>query len=92
MFVEIPAFILVIVTGSILLVELSITTWLAVKIAMVFIAIAANIYCVWLVFARVKYSRACNWDAFDSADHLQHKVGAIVLVGILGALAMGLVI
>ena len=71
-FIEIPAFALVLATGALLL------------------AIAANIYCVSLVFHRHRHALRGDWPAFERADHLQHKIGAVVLLGILGALGPGL--
>jgi len=54
------------------------------------LAIAANIYCVSLVFRRHRHALRGDWPAFERADHLQHKIGAVVLLGILGALGLGL--
>jgi len=55
-----------------------------------FIAIVANVYCVLLVFKRQGAAHAGDWDEFDRLNHLQHKIGAILLVGILVALVAGL--
>ena len=54
-------------------------------------AIAANAYCVWLVFRRRDAAHLDNWAAFDRLDDLQHKVGAVVLLGILVAVVAGVV-
>jgi len=90
LFVEIPAFVGVLVTGLMMFSSAAMTTLMIVKIVLGSIAIVANIYCVRLVFLRVVFSKAGNWQAFESADHIQHKVGAIVLLGIIAALGVGL--
>lgn len=53
------------------------------------IAIAANLYCVMLVFQRRDAAVLADWPRFDALDHRQHKVGAVVLVGVLVALVSG---
>jgi len=63
---------------------------LHVKIGFGLLAIVANIYCVWLVFRRAKAAAANDWERFAHLDHLQHKVGATVLVGIIAALGIGI--
>jgi len=90
MIVEIPAFLGVLITGAILLSDAGVTTWLIVKVVISLVAVVANIYCVRLVFLRVKYASEKNWVAFERADHMQHKIGAVVLLGIVLALSMGL--
>ena len=90
LFVEIPAFVIVVCTGVILVLDQPASVWLTIKIAFGIIAVVANIYCVHLVFQRVKHSNEGNWKAFEHTDHLQHKVGAIVLLGILGATIVGI--
>jgi uncharacterized membrane protein len=89
-FVEIPAFVLVLITGTVLLANAPKSPLLHVKLAFAFIAIAANVYCVHLVFKRHRMATRGDWQAFEALDHLQHKLGAVVLIGILGALSMGL--
>jgi len=34
--------------------------------------------------------RAGHWAAFEKVDHLQHKMGAVVLLALLGAMGLGL--
>ena len=89
-FIEIPAIVVVAVTGVLLFLQYEPTNLLYAKVSMAATAIAANLYCVFLVFERARSAQAEEWDAFDKADHLQHKVGAIVLLGIIGAIALGL--
>lgn len=88
--VEIPAFVLVLVTGGLMLQSVPPSATLHLKIGFGMIAILANLYCVRLVLMRHAYAKAGNRAAFARADHLQHKVGAIVLLGILAALGTGL--
>jgi hypothetical protein len=50
---------------------------------------AANLYCVWLVFRRRDAAVAGDWSRFEALDHLQHTFGAVVLIGVLVALVAG---
>lgn len=88
--VEVPAIIGVLVSG-LLMFPLSNRSGIAFQtmLAAGGIAIAANLYCVWLVFKRCDAAAAGNWQRFDALDHIQHKVGAIVLIGVLVALVAG---
>jgi uncharacterized membrane protein len=87
--VEIPAFIAVLVTGGLMLQGASPSVGLQVKVAFGLLAIAANAYCVLLVFKRQAHASAGQWESFAQVDHLQHKVGAVVLIAILAALGIG---
>jgi len=89
-FIEVPAILLVLVTGGLLLRNAAGGNLLYLKVALGLFAIAANAYCVRLVFRRLTHATTGEWQSFDKIDHLQHKVGAAVLVGILAALAIGL--
>ncbi|MES2949592.1 MAG: hypothetical protein V4858_13705 [Pseudomonadota bacterium] len=88
-FVEIPAFLVVLVTGGLMWANAAPSTALHAKIGFGVLAILANVYCVWLVFRRAKAATAGDWEQFARLDLLQHKFGAIVLIGILGALGLG---
>jgi len=90
LFVEIPAFALVVITGGLLLSSVAPTALLHVKLGFALLAVITNIYCVHLVFKRDRIARSGDWLAFEAIDHLQHKMGAIVLIGILGALGLGI--
>jgi putative copper export protein len=90
LFIEIPAFTLVIVTGAFLLAGVQENALFHLKLGFAFVAIVTNIYCVHLVFKRDRLARSSDWAAFEAIDHLQHKMGAIVLIGILGALGLGI--
>ena len=89
-FIEIPAFAGVAVTGGLMLIDATLTPVLQLKIAAALVAIAANAYCVYLVFAREAAALAEDWERFERLDHRQHQVGAVVLLGILTALGLGL--
>jgi hypothetical protein len=88
--VEIPAFIIVLVTGGLLLAGSVPSTLLFVKVSCGIVALLANVYCICLVFRRAACALNDDWDGFVRLDDLQHKYGALVLLGILGALAIGI--
>lgn len=89
LFVEIPAFLTVLVTGGLMVSGIPLTPLLYTKIGVGLVAIAANIYCAWLVFRRADAAMSNQWQVFSHLDHLQHQFGAVVLFGILGALGLG---
>lgn len=88
--VEIPAFIVVLVTGAAMLFSVNPNPLLVTKIAFGLLAIATNIYCVWLVFRRAQAAQSDQQAEFTRLDHLQHKFGAVVLLAIVVALAIGI--
>jgi hypothetical protein len=88
--VEIPAFVVVLVTGLLMLRSAAPSALLHSKIGFGLLAIATNAYCVWLVYRRLAHARAGNWSAFEQIDRTQHKIGAVVLVCIVVALALGI--
>lgn len=90
LFVEIPSFTLVVLTGVVLLASAPVSTILHIKLGLALIAVITNIYCVHLVFKRDRLARANDWAAFEAIDHLQHKMGTLVLIALLGALSLGL--
>ena len=88
--VELPAIFGVLFTGLFMLLEggrggLAFHTMLGAGV----LAVTANLYCVWLVFQRRDAAVSGNWQRFQSLDHLQHKLGAVVLIGVLAALVAG---
>ena len=88
--IEIPAFAGVLLTGIAMFTHghqsgLAFQTMLTAGI----IAIATNVYCVWLVFQRRDAAAAEDWERFAALDHRQHNFGAIVLVCVLTALVAG---
>jgi hypothetical protein len=90
LFVEIPAFLSVVLTGLLMLPDAPRDPLLTVKIAFGLLAVLANIYCAKLVFKRARFAAMGDWPAFERLDQLQHKIGAIVLVGLLAAFGIGL--
>ena len=44
---------------------------------------------MWLVFRRGQHAQCDEWPLFEASDRLQHKVGAVVLLGVLAAAALG---
>jgi len=91
--VEIPAMLVVLVTGALLWMRAG--DYGVAELVMIgagAVALLANGYCVWLVFKRRSAAHAEEWDAFDRLDHLQHRVGAIVLLGLLVAIVAGALI
>ncbi len=79
-FIEVPAFIIVAITGAILSSSTNFTPLILTKITFGILAILVNIYCVFLVFKRADSAKAENWINFEKLDHLQHKAGALVLM------------
>jgi len=90
MFIEIPAFTLVVVTGLLLMPQAPMGMVFEAKLVFAMVAIAANVFCVYLVFKPHQLAASGNWTGFEATDHLQHKWGAVVLIGILGAGVLGL--
>jgi hypothetical protein len=90
MFIEIPAFTLVVVTGLLLMPHAPMGMGFVAKLVFAMVAIAANVFCVHLVFKRHQLAASGDWTGFEATDHLQHKWGAVVLIGILGAGVLGL--
>lgn len=87
--IETPAFLLVLVTGSLLLLDAPLGPALTWKVAISFAAVALNAWCVWLVFRRRALFRADRLAEAAKVDHLQHKAGGLLFVLILAALAIG---
>jgi uncharacterized membrane protein len=90
LFVEIPAFSAVLITGALILPMAKDSGLLHLKIALGLLAIATNIYCVRLVFQRADAATRGEWEAFSRLDHKQHLYGAVVLLAIVLALIVGI--
>ncbi len=88
--IETPAFIGVAATGLLLLPASPSSVALSLKIACAAVAVAANLYCAALVLRRCKAAETGDWPAFDRLDRSQHRIGAVVLLGLLASLALGL--
>jgi hypothetical protein len=87
--IEIPAFAGVLLTGSVLLVQAAMTPLLWTKTVFGAVAILFNIACVWLVRVRLAHAMRGDAEAWERADYWQHKLGAVVLIGLLVALGTG---
>jgi uncharacterized membrane protein len=90
LFIEIPAFVGVLLTGGAMLVHAPASAWLHAKVGFGLLAIAANAYCVVLVWRRARLAEQGLWAEFEEVDHQQHAFGAVVLVAMLVALGLGL--
>ena len=53
------------------------------------LAITANLWCMRLVWKRLKAAQAGHHDLYTRLDQAQHRWGAVVLVGLLGAASAG---
>lgn len=95
LFIEGPLLVAVAITGLVLVWPIHQAhaggTLLHTKLAFAVIAILANLRCIWLVKLRLGHAEAGRWEEFERADHSQHRWGALVLLGLLGAATLGLV-
>ena len=87
--VETPAFLIVLATGLAMLPGVGLTTWFVAKIAIGLLAVLVNAWCVWIVVRRRTLAHGGDIAAFDAIDHLQHKAGGALLVLIAVALGIG---
>lgn len=90
MWVEIPAFTGVLLTGGMLWSVARHNLFLNIKLTFAMVAILANAYCVWLVCKRDHSASQGLWDEFRRLDHRQHQVGGVVLIALLTTLVLGL--
>lgn len=88
--VELPLLIVTLASGIKLLNQVPLDTMLRAKLACAALAIFANLYCIWLVRLRLKVAEAGAWELFAIIDKHQHQVGALVLLGLLGAAGLGM--
>lgn len=68
-------------------------TWplaLWLKLAAGALAALANAVCVWIVLRRATAAERGDWASFEQLDHWQHRLGAVVLLGVLAALGLGI--
>jgi uncharacterized membrane protein len=87
--VEIPSFVVVLITGALMYPLANVSGLIQIKIALGLLAVVVNGYCVWLVFQRSVAAQSGNWEEFTRLDHKQHKYGAVVLLAIVVALSIG---
>ncbi|MBD3728824.1 MAG: hypothetical protein IE933_03885 [Sphingomonadales bacterium] len=89
-FVEAPLLVAVALAGGAMIHAYPMDGLLATKLAFAALAILANIWCIWLVKRRLDHAEAGRWEEFERVDHSQHRWGAVVLLGLLGAATLGL--
>ncbi len=92
LWVEIPAFTLVLLSGAALLSSAGArqVDWaFGAKLFFGLLALGANAYCVRLVWRRAAHAAAGEWEAFQTIDQQQHRWGAVVLISMLLALLLG---
>jgi hypothetical protein len=87
--VEIPAFVIVLLTGAHLAFAFPFTPAIAGMTIAGLVAVGLNLHCVGLVRRRLKAAEAGDYARWLELDHRQHLYGAIVLIAILVALAFG---
>ena len=88
-YIEIPAFLGVLLSGGAMVHGARLTPLLWAKITLGLVAIAFNAACVRLVIRRLKLAQAGDFAGWERIDHWQHKLGAVVLLALLGALGIG---
>jgi hypothetical protein len=88
-FIEIPAFVGVLITGGLMLLQTTVSPLLWTKIAFGLVAIVFNAICVGLVVKRLDFAKKGDFLGWETVDHKQHKFGAVVLIALLIALAIG---
>ena len=89
--IEGPVFVVVAVSGAVLALRTPLTPLLAVKIGLGVAAVAANVWCLRLVFDRRAAAEAGDWAAWAAIDRRQHAVGTAVTVLLLAATGVALV-
>jgi hypothetical protein len=88
--VELPLLIAVAVSGAALLEQVPQGGLFTAKLACAAVAILTNLYCIWLVRIRLDHAEAGDWAGFGRVDCRQHRFGALVLLGLLGAAGLGI--
>lgn len=88
--VELPLLIAVVASGAKMLRDVPLDGLLRAKLACAALAVFANLYCIWLVRLRLKVAEAGAWELFAMIDKRQHQIGALVLIGLLGAAGLGM--
>ncbi len=91
LWIETPAFTAVLATGAWLYSTTPVTPMFTAKIWIGVAAIAVNVICVWLVFARDRAYAARKRGHALQLDHWQHKAGGlqVLLIIVVLALAFG---
>jgi hypothetical protein len=90
LYIETPAFVVVLGTGVIMLLHgVVYTVPIGVMILSGMLAVAANTYCVLLVLARRRHAVNGDTVRYDLVDRRQHQWGALVLLAVGVALIAG---
>lgn len=89
--VELPAFVVVLVSGGLLLADGNFSPWLYAKIAAGLLAILANAVCLYWVLRRARAAACSDGAAFAAADHQQHRWGALVVAALLLTLLLAVI-
>ena len=89
-YVEIPAFILVTISGAALWRAVPSDGAVALMAVAGLLAAGCNVACVWVVRARRQARRNADASAYERLDHLQHRLGAVLGVLIAAALGLGI--
>lgn len=86
--IEGPAFVVVAVTGLALSGGDGVTGWTLAHALVGAIAVAANVWCLAVVFSRARASNDGDVEAWFRADRMQHRLGTIVTVAMVAALVL----
>ena len=88
-FVEIPAFVIVLLTGAHMWTAVNPNTLIAAMVLVGLVAIVINVYCVHLARMRLKAAEAGDFRRWVEIDGQLHVYGAVLLVAQVAALAIG---
>lgn len=86
--IELPVLCAVLVSGALLLQHATISALLVLKLVAAGLAMISNLACACLVWRRACAARTGDWARFAALDLWQHRLGALVLLGILVALGL----
>ncbi len=89
LWVEIPAFTTVLVTGLLMLNESHLSGVFAYKLAFALLAIFFNIVCVYAVFKRRKFALSSDLEGMRSAEKIM-KVGGLIIPTFLVAFVLAI--
>ncbi|MGO9742101.1 MAG: hypothetical protein ACLPN5_11425 [Roseiarcus sp.] len=89
LFVETPAFALVLLTGLYLFGGAPPTALVGGMVGAGLVAVGFNIYRSYLVYIRLKAAEAGDFERWLAIDHQHNILGAVVLIAMLIALAIG---
>ena len=88
-FVEIPAFVVVALTGAYMAAVLPSSPGIMIMMTAGLIAVGISVYCTYLVRERLRAAEAGEASLWFELDHQLHRCGAVVLIGVLVALSAG---